>query len=174
MQGIEETPQPLSLQTLYQDHRKWLRSWIIKQLGSVTDAEDIVQDTFLRLVLSPDALKKMHQPKAFLATTSRRIIIDRFRRQQLEQAYLEELAQLADEADHHLSPEHLHEVLQALESISRVLDKLPEKNRTAFLLHYLQGYSHAQIAAQLNTTPRMIYKYLTKALILCQDICRES
>ena len=174
MPSVEDSTQKLTLQSLCQDHRHWLRGWLIRQLGSPDDADDITQDTFLRIILSPNALSKIRQPKPFLATTAKRIIIDRFRRQKLEQAYLAELALVVDEVDDAHSPEQLHELLEALEQISRMLDRLSEKCRSAFLLHYIQGYTHAQIAEVLGISTRMVYKHLTKALVMCQTLHEDS
>lgn len=49
MTASEAMP-PQSLETLYADHHGWLRGWLGRRLGNSSDAADLAQDTFLRLL----------------------------------------------------------------------------------------------------------------------------
>lgn len=158
-----------AIRTLYQDHHRWLYQWLIRYVGCSENARDIAQDTFVRILNSRDAVLGMREPRAFLATTAKRLLIDQSRRKKLEQAWLAELEQSVSEYDETASPERLNEVLEALQIISQALDDLPEKPRMAFLLHYLEGQNHSSIARQLKVTPRMVHKYLVKALLHCHN-----
>jgi len=67
------------------------------------------------------------------------------------------------------SPEQILMTSQALAQISAILEGLAERPRQAFLLHYLDGDTHAEIAAKLGVTDRMVRKYLVSALLHCHD-----
>lgn len=77
--------------SLYRDHRGWLLAWLNRNLGCRQRAEDLSQDTFVRLLGRPE-LPGLREPRAFLAKVARGLMIDHFRRAALEQAYLAELA----------------------------------------------------------------------------------
>jgi RNA polymerase sigma factor (sigma-70 family) len=94
-------------------------------------------------------------------------MIDQVRRKQIEQAYLTELALIAENSEFSPPPEQTLAAIQALEQIGAALDGLPFKPRQAFLLHYLDGQGHAAIALHLGVSTRMIQKYLVQALLHC-------
>ena len=154
---------------LYHDHHSWLYAWLKRKLNCPHQAADIAHDTFMR-VLALSQMLNLQEPRAYLTTTAKRLIIDQSRRQRIEQAYLAQLALIAETFDHMPSPEELLAVMQILEQISAVLESLAQKTRQAFLLHYLDGQTHAAIASQLGVSDRMVRKYLVQALMHCARI----
>lgn len=68
-------------------------NWLTGKLQSAFDADDVTQDTFLR-VMGSESLTAIRDPRSFLCTIARRVMIDLFRRNALERAWLEMLAQL--------------------------------------------------------------------------------
>ena len=86
-----------AVQTLYEDHHSWLCSWLRRRLGCSDHSADLAQDTFIRVLTQRKTLE-LREPRAYLSTIARSLMIDSFRRRSLEQAYLETLA---------LSPEPL-------------------------------------------------------------------
>ncbi|WP_050478128.1 sigma-70 family RNA polymerase sigma factor [Herbaspirillum rhizosphaerae] len=153
---------------LYSSHHGWLFGWLRKKLGCTHNAADVAQDTFLRIIASRDALIGMQEPRAYLTTTAKRLMLDRARRQLIEQAYLAELALLAETVASYPSPEEVLLAVQALEQIGCALQAVSGNARNAFLLHYLDGQSHAEVAAQLGVSTRMVQKYLVQALVKCR------
>lgn len=154
------------LHDLYADHHGWLVGWLRRRLGCAHGAADLAHDTFLR-ILGARELPVLDEPRAYLTTTATRLMIDRARRQRIEQAYLAELALAAETMEHHPSPEQILAAVEALDQLCLALDGLPEKPRQAFLLHYLDGQTHAAIGARLGVSTKMIQKYLVKALVHC-------
>ncbi|MBI2306276.1 MAG: sigma-70 family RNA polymerase sigma factor [Rhodocyclales bacterium] len=155
------------IHTLYRDHHSWLHGWLRKKLGCAHNAADVAHDTFLRIIASRDALLGIQEPRAYLTTTAKRLLVDRVRRQSIEAAYLSELAHAAETLPGYPSPEQTLATLQALEEIGAALQGVSAKAREAFLLHYLDGQTHAAIAAQLDVSTRMVRKYLVQALANC-------
>ncbi len=154
----------------YRAHHGWLTAWLRRKLGCAHSAADVAQDTFVRVLASRETLRMLgsiEKPRAFLSTTAGRLLIDRARRQRIEQAYLAELA-LAMEGCAHPSPKETLMAMQALAQIAAALDGLPPKPREAFLLHYLDGLTHAAVAQSLGVSDRMVRKYLALALLHCR------
>lgn len=76
---------------LYQAHHSWLHGWLKRRTGCREHAADLAQETFVRLLNS----RKQHsllQPRAYLSSIARSLMIDQYRRRELERAYLDSLA----------------------------------------------------------------------------------
>ena len=157
--------------TLYSEHHGWLFAWLRKKLSCPHNAADVAQDTFVRIIASRDALFGLREPRAYLSTTARRLLLDRARRQVLERSYLAGLALIADSLPGAPSPEETLMAVQALEQIANALQNLSAKARDAFLLHYLEELPQAAVAAQLKVSTRMVQKYLVQALLACRQAC---
>lgn len=159
------------LRALYSDHHGWLLGWLRRKLGCSHHAADVAHDTFLRICSSRDALLgqplAINEPRAYLTTTARHLLANRARRQVIEDAYVAELALAYQQCEGYPSPEQILLAVQALEQISAALDGLASRPRQAFLLHYLDGQSQSEVAAQLGVSTRMVQKYLAQALLHC-------
>ncbi|ATP48169.1 RNA polymerase sigma factor [Pseudomonas kermanshahensis] len=149
---------------LYRDHRSWLLAWLQRSMACRQRAEDLSQDTFVRL-LGRDRLETPREPRAFLAAVAKGLMFDHFRRTALEQAYLAELA-LLPEAEHP-SPETQHLILEDLKAIDRLLGKLSSKARAAFLYNRLDGMGHAEIAERLGVSVSRVRQYIAQGLRQC-------
>jgi RNA polymerase sigma-19 factor, ECF subfamily len=167
MAVTETTP----LQSLYTEHHGWLVGWLRKRLGNIDHAADLAQDTFVKVMLARNA-QPLEQPRAYLATIARQLLIDQARRQSLERAYLSSLADLP--AVHASSEEARALVLESLRQIDAMLQRLAEPVRTALLLSQLDGYSYEQIAEHLGVSTRTVKRYMAKAFEECLCAMHEQ
>ncbi|MBB4845734.1 RNA polymerase sigma-70 factor (ECF subfamily) [Paucibacter oligotrophus] len=163
-------PQPL-LQGLYREHHGWLLAWLDRRIRCAADAADLSQDVFLRLLRRPQALP-LQAPRAYLATVARGLMIDHWRRRELEQAWAETLAALPEAQAP--SPEQELELLQLLIEIDRVLDGLKPAVRRAFLLARLEGLSCPQIARELGISLATAERHVAAGLRRCYALRYES
>jgi len=163
-----ETP-PLStaskLGFFFSDHHRWLLQYVQRQLRNRADAEDTAAETFCQLLTARVDPESLEQPRAFLSTVARRLIYDRYRRQRLEQAYLERLALLPEEFAP--SAEEKILLLEALTTIDRTLSDLPLAVKQAFLYSQLDGLSYAEIGRRLGISERTVGRYMTQAIRQC-------
>lgn len=152
---------------LYADHHGWLQAWIRRRTGCSQRAADLAQDTFLRVLATraKGIAVYLEQPRAYLATIARGLVVDQWRRQQLEQAWLDTVA--AHPGAVQASPEHSALILETLHEVDAMLRGLPGKVRRAFLLVQLEGLPHRVVASQLGVSDRMVKKYLAQALVHC-------
>ncbi|WP_420801238.1 sigma factor [Pseudomonas brassicae] len=68
---------------IYQEQHRWLRSWLRPRVDCQHLAADLVQDVFVRILGTQDAsskLRAVREPRGYLATIARRMMIDHFRR----------------------------------------------------------------------------------------------
>ncbi|NMX78724.1 MULTISPECIES: sigma-70 family RNA polymerase sigma factor [Pseudomonas] len=152
------------VEVLYNDHHHWLTGWLRRKLGCPENAADLAQDTFIR-VLSAREAPTLIEPRAFLTTVAKRVLFNFYRRQDLERAYLEALAQMPE----HVAPseEDRAIILQTLLELYQLLDGLPKQVKRAFLLAQLDGLTYAQIGAQLGISIATVKRHLTKAAMRC-------
>ena len=162
-----ETAMQQQMRLLYCEHHGWLFSWLRRKLGCGHHAADVAQDTFVRILGSRDALLGVREPRAYLVTTAKRLLIDEARRQLIEKAYLQELALVAASSQGAPSAQDVVQTVQALMQIEAALSGLSSKARQAFLLCYLEGATHAVAAAELGVSTKMVQKYLVQALAHC-------
>lgn len=92
-------------------------------------------------------------------------MIDRFRRQKIEEAHLESLSQLPEASAP--GPETHHAIIETLMEIDALLDGLPAKVRRALLLRQLDGLSYAAIARELSVSISSVEKYVARGLAAC-------
>ncbi|MDF2395570.1 MULTISPECIES: RNA polymerase sigma factor [Pseudomonas] len=159
-----QSPRNELVGALYRDHRGWLLAWLRRNVACSQRAEDLSQDTFVRL-LGRDELKAPREPRAFLLAIAKGLLFDHFRRAALEQAYLNELMLIPESEQP--SPEQQQLILEDLKAIDRLLGKLSSKARMAFLYNRLDGLSHAEIAARLGVSVPRVRQYLAQGIRQC-------
>lgn len=153
-----------SLSSLYTANQPWLRGWLYTRVGCSEAAADLAQDTFLRL-LKTGNLPPSGESRRFLVRIAKGLMIDRFRRQTIEEAYLDSLGHLPEAFAP--SPETHHAIIEALMEIDALLDGLPDKVRQALLLRQLDGLSYAAIARELSVSISSVEKYVARGLAAC-------
>lgn len=151
------------LDNLYKQHFSWLKSLLLHKSGCNELASDLAQDTFLRLIKRQQDLTVIQEPQAYLGRIARGLLANHWRRKDIEQAYLSALQSLPESLA--MSPEHQHEVLDALYRIDDCLQNLPKKPRQAFLLSRFEGLTYQQIAEHLGVSDRMVKKYMAQAML---------
>jgi RNA polymerase sigma-70 factor (ECF subfamily) len=153
-----------SVHRLYEDHHGWLCGWLRKRLGCVDHAADLAQDTFIRVLTQRKNLE-LREPRAYLSSIARSLMIDAFRRRTLEQAYLQTLAAIPEPVA--VSPETRELILETLMEIDRLLDGLGERTREIFLLAQLDGLSYVEIGRRLQVSVNTVKKHAVRALTHC-------
>ncbi|CAG9933957.1 sigma-70 family RNA polymerase sigma factor [Candidatus Nitrotoga arctica] len=149
---------------LYTDHHGWLYGWLRRKLGNACHAADLAQDTFMRVLTRQQPLY-LDEPRAYLSAIARGLVVDHWRRRELELAWLEILAVLPEAEEP--SPETRLIFLETLIEIDRLLDSLKPQVRTAFLLAQLDGLTCPQIAEHLSVSLSTVERYIAKALRDC-------
>ena len=154
-----------SLQQLYSEHHGWLNAWLRKRLGCAHNAADLAQDTFLRLLAKDTDLPSLREPRAYLSTVAHSLLVNFWRRQAIERAYLDALARQPEQFAP--SPEERELIMETLLAIDAMLQRLPSKVRQAFLWSQLDGLTYGVIAERLQVSERMVKKYMAQAMLHC-------
>ncbi|WP_248738411.1 sigma-70 family RNA polymerase sigma factor [Pseudomonas kribbensis] len=152
------------VESLYQAHHSWLTGWLRRKLGCPDSAADLAQDTFIR-VLTAREPPVIIEPRAFLTTLAKRVLFNHYRRQDLERAYLDTLAQMPEVVAP--SEEEKAIILQTLMELDQLLDGLPRVVKRAFLLAQVDGLTYPQIAAELGISVATVKRHLNRAAMRC-------
>jgi RNA polymerase sigma-70 factor (ECF subfamily) len=162
-----ELPAHDALMQLYREHHSWLVSWLDKRVQCRLQAEDHAQDTFVRLMTSGQT-PNLHEPRPYLATIAKNLLINHWRRTSIEQVYLERLSLLPEATA--LSAEENAIILETLQEIDELLNHLPEKARKAFFMSQIDGLTYLEIAEKLGVSDRMVRKYMVQAMVQCLSV----
>lgn len=132
---------------IFQQYRLLLFSIAYRMLGSATDAEDVVQDAFLRWLQATD--RDIQSPKAYLSTIVVRLCLDQLRSaREKREVYVGPW--LPEPVSTGQRPELAETAIQA-ESLSLafllMLEKLNPLERAIFLLREVFEYEYSEIAA---------------------------
>lgn len=125
------------MEALYRRHVKTVWNVCITLLRRPADAEDAVQETFVRLLRSNPEFESEEHEKAWLIRTAQNVCKNDLARARRRDMPLENAADAA-----HSAPE-IDETLAALRT-------LPEQYRIALYLHYYEGYSAVELAGLLR------------------------
>jgi RNA polymerase sigma factor (sigma-70 family) len=121
-----------------------------KYLGTTDEAEDIVQDTMVKLWLMREQL--VSPISAFACMVTRNLCIDYLRRKHPTV----DITQLSYEDD-------LSDDGEQIEQMLRIIDSLPSTQRTILQMHHLQGMKTKEIAIVLGSTEVAVRKTLSRA-----------
>ncbi|MCH7342878.1 sigma-70 family RNA polymerase sigma factor [Pelomonas sp. CA6] len=168
MSAADSSLDPQALHELYVHHHGWLYGWLRRRLGSSADAADLAQETFARLLAARTPPASLREPRAYLNTVARGLLVNWFQRQALERAYLEALAALPEACAP--APEQRLQILQTLQEIDALLDGLPGPVREAFLLAQLDGLRYADIARRLGVAEVTVKRYMKQAFLACLNL----
>lgn len=155
---------PCEVDLLYRTHHSWLNGWLRGRVGCAANAADLAQDTFVRLLKARHS-QPLKEPRAYLSSIARGLMIDQFRRRALEHAYLESLAHLPPEAAP--SEEQRWIILDTLERLDRLLMELKPRVRQVFLHAQLDDMSCPKIAAHLGVSRATVERDLATAMAVC-------
>ncbi|MGH8556297.1 MAG: RNA polymerase sigma factor [Methylococcales bacterium] len=160
------------LESTFQDTRKPLLSMLKRRLCCSHTAEDLVQETYMRII-QHENIEQIDNLRAYVFRVANNLAVDHGRRamtraQSRVEALNEELACPKP------SPDRVAEVDQELDILSQLIGELPSQCRRVFLLHKVEYLSHAEIAERLNISPRTVETHICKALKILRDRMRAG
>lgn len=131
-------------------------------LGSTANAEDIVNDVFTslwerRAIITPDFYLK-----GYLFTSVRNRCLNHIEHLRIQTEYQKYILEKGDIGGS-LTWEYFVEA-ELRELIEKALDKLPPQRKKVFLMNRFENKTAAQIAEELQLSPRTIEKHIEKAL----------
>lgn len=159
-----------AFQRLYQNTDKTIYGFILSILRNPQDAEEIMQETYLKIWTSAAGYKSQGKPLAWMFTIARNLCYMKFRDQKRE----------ADIALSDLSEGELGEFCPQIEDaadkmvLKAALHILNEEERQIVLLHTTAGMKHREIAADLEMPLATVLSKYNRAMKKLQKHLREE
>ena len=156
--GLPDSPGP-DVARWYRQYHKRLLDYLRGNLRTESDAQDVSQEVFLRLLRVPDE-RVIEHPRAYLFRVAANVVSDWRAGQKTSQTLpLEDPDALpapdCTDAD--------YDRRRRQEQIRQVVAALPLHQRSALLLSTQHGMNYRQIAATLDVSERMVKRYIVKA-----------
>jgi len=155
-----------------QPHEPALRAYLQARFPTLGDHDDIVQETYTRLMRTKDA-GGVRYTKAFLFTVARNVAFDLFRRRGakpteavtdlVELMVLEERPEVGQQLDQSYELEVLADAVRAL----------PDRCRQVIMLRYLDGLAYKEIAGQLGISAETVKVHMAKGMRRCAAFFAE-
>jgi RNA polymerase sigma factor (sigma-70 family) len=143
--------------------KKYLRRYLIRQ----QDIEDVVQDVFVRAYES-EKKQEIRSPKSYLFRTAKHIALNELTRKSHQlMVYMGDMSDL-DVIDSKLSGDDALVMEQRLTALNKVIANLPPQCQRVLVMRKIYGFSHKEVAKELNISVKTVEKHLTKGLQRCQ------
>jgi RNA polymerase sigma-70 factor (family 1) len=146
---------------IFEKYNKKVYAFSISSLKNKEDAEGVVQDVFYYLWNERAKLKVVKSLDAWIFTISFNIIRKHFRKLVRERKTLRNFSETTTSFD--TSSATAVEYSDMLEKAERIIDRLPLRQKTIFILSQRDGLSNTEISSQLNITNKTVENYLTRA-----------
>lgn len=154
-----------AFQALYRQTARPLWAYLSRSLDHQADADDLLQETFLRLLRSKPATSDAGELRAMLYRIACNLIIDRARRAKRERTHLER----AGAAEPRTAPDAALRL-----DMERTFRQLRPQARAMMWLAHVEGASHREIAEALGVSERSVRVLLFRARKRLAALLRAS
>ena len=146
----------------FQSCRDGLVRSIMKMSVQQQDVDDILQETFIR-VLRSEKQQEIKSPKGYLFAVSRNLVLKKL---------VEQSKKIHSEIDEAIQEPDIENTVETdlyqkakFQRFNDVLNTLPEKHRRAILLRKLYCLTHKEIAIKMDVSVSSVEKYIAKGLM---------
>jgi len=161
------------LERLFQAHHGAVMRAAYRITGNATDAEDVLQTVFMRLLSRRVESAAMENVPAYLHRAAVNAALDLVRgRREGKQISIEAHAPCLEAAED-AAPDRQHEAREMRDLIRRAIAQLPPHMAEIFALHYFEGYSNPEIAALLDLSTAGIAVTLHRARTRLEEEVRS-
>ena len=151
---------PDNFRQLYEEHSDALHRFAYYKVGDDQRAEDIVQESYLKLWKNCAEVAMM-KAKQFLFAVANNLMLDQFKHQKVVLKYQQTQTDRKEGQD----PQFLLEEQEFKARLQAAIDSLPDGQREVFLMNRIDKMKYREIADLLGVSQKAIEKRMHKALL---------
>lgn len=150
-----------------------VRKWLGKSRVSDSESDDLIQQAYCRLA-ELDSVDGIVRPDAYFFETVRRLFLENARRARV--VSLDSIAEIGAIEVHsdEPSPERIVAARRELETVLRLIERLPGRCKRVFQLRKIHGVSQKEIANRLGITETTVENDVAKGLRLISRAVRNA
>lgn len=153
--------------------RKRLLSTISRLVHSHATAEDLAQDTFLRLWERRAVSIEPGHLQNYVLRTGRNLAID-FQRRERIAPFVHGIEHLEFVADTVPTPEDTAIARQKVQALSAAIEALPPRARQVFTMARIDGLTYVEIGTALGISPKTVFSHMVTALEKLDSSCHPD
>lgn len=152
---------------LFDEDGPKIYAFALSYLKNASDAEELLQEVFLKLWEVRSSLDSSKNIRSFLFKICINLIYDFIRRKNIEQVYLDYSGRNSPSSGDNT----WHEVIynDMLSNLQQLIAKMPEQRQRIFRLSKEDGFSNEEIADQLNLSKRTVENQLYRAVSFLKE-----
>ncbi|MBD0831236.1 RNA polymerase sigma factor [Aestuariibaculum sediminum] len=151
-------------QSIYNQYSDLLYRFIYYKCGDRQQAEDIVQETFIKLWKNCSKVL-FTKAKSYIYTVARNLFLNEVAHQKIVLEHLN----LQEQKNDSITPQYLLEEKEFLGKLKLALEKLPDKQREVFLLSRVDQKKYSEIAEIVGISVKAVEKRMSQALQQLRD-----
>lgn len=165
---------------MFDKHKTWsklfaekgasLHSYLLRRVAHRWDAQDLVQEVYLRLLrIDPADAASIRNPEAYLFTVAANLIKEHAVLRQQSPLGSEGLEEVIEQFSTPCSAEADMDRELRRQRLGALIKRLSPKCRAVLVMHYRDDLSYRDIAERLSISPNMVKKYIVKGLAACRQ-----
>ena len=150
-------------------HEAGLRGWLARRGIAECDIDDIVQETYAKLVTLP-SIDAIRDPRSYAYQVALSVHVTNLRKSNVIPIKVIPQFEQANIAASDPSPEQVVGDRGELEQLAKALARLPDRCRAVFLARRVEGLSHRETAQKLGITEKTVEKHMARGIRHLMDI----
>jgi len=151
-----------------------LQKLLLRRGRTRADAEDLIQEAFLKMQEYCQKGGEVRQPENFLVRTVLRLAVNASRDEHRELYSEGPVEDLTFILDPNPTPDEVLAGAECLEKMRDALDAVSRRTRDVFFMQRIDGFSYAQVAEQLGISVSAVEKHVASALAILADVNEQE
>lgn len=164
----------LAFEQLYRHYRNKAYTVALTYMTSPQEAEDVLQECFLKLWKKRESLAAIEQFDHYLFIILRNMLVSALRKSEVQEKIKNHVRQAAFLQPASFSEAELAEAGELHKTIQQVIAGLPEKQQRIYRMSREAGMSHEEIAQSLEISQRTVSNTISLVLNRLRDSLREQ
>ncbi|WP_242139909.1 sigma-70 family RNA polymerase sigma factor [Sphingomonas sp. TREG-RG-20F-R18-01] len=154
--------EPVDLLARLRDMRPAVLSFFVRRLHDQAQAEDLIQDLFVRIASMTS--HPTGNPEGYIFQTAANLLRDHYRREATRSRYVQARTHDRDRDVDPIDAERLLLARQSVGCVAKTLEALPDRTRQIFILYRLEGMQRKAIADAFGVSVSAVEKHISNAM----------